>query len=146
LRKDAVARAIWFTAPNTVEIIDEWEIPSPIEEAEALSSKLCEDEVKIRSICSGISAGTEMLLYRGRVPQNVVLDNWGDNHGDSLIRYPVKYGYCNVGQVVEVGPACKERKVGDVVFTFHPHETLFTAKESLCTLIPKEIELVSQSF
>lgn len=141
MRKDTVARAVWFTAPNSVEIIED-------EANELQGSRLSDRGVEIRSICSGISAGTEMLLYQGKVPQNIPLDNWAENKGatgdDSLmIRYPVKYGYCNVGRVVETGPDCLEmskKASGDIVFTFHPHETRFTTSESACTLIPKGMD------
>ncbi|HZC84768.1 MAG TPA: hypothetical protein VE194_10075, partial [Rubrobacter sp.] len=51
------ARALWFTAPRTAEFRTETvEPPGP-------------GEVRVETIASAVSAGTEMLVYRGEVPR-----------------------------------------------------------------------------
>jgi hypothetical protein len=50
------ARTLFFTAPNRVEI------------RETTFPELQADEVLVETICSAISAGTEMLVYRGQFP------------------------------------------------------------------------------
>ena len=50
-------RKIWFEAPGSVVVRDE-----PVEEPGR-------EEVRIRSQYSAVSAGTELLLYRGQFPE-----------------------------------------------------------------------------
>jgi hypothetical protein len=57
------ARALFHTAPQSVEIR---ELPAP---------RAAPGEVVVRSLYSGISGGTERLVCRGEVPQDVALDD-----------------------------------------------------------------------
>jgi threonine dehydrogenase-like Zn-dependent dehydrogenase len=77
----------------------------------------------------GISHGTEMLLYRGLMPQ--------DMPGDPTIpalsvpaAYPVKYGYINVGA----------DDLGRKVFAFYPHQDLFSLPDSQLIELPDNLE------
>ncbi len=81
-------------------------------------------EVLVRTRCSGISGGTEQLVYRGEVPADLALDDTLDALGGTF-SYPFAYGYACVGEVAESGQA---------VFAFHPHQDLFAARA--CELIP----------
>ena len=78
-------------------------------------------EVLVRSECSGISGGTEMLAYRGELDPELPLDETiGALAG--TFAYPFSYGYSAVGVV--------ERSRADVpegarVFAFHPHQDAF---------------------
>jgi threonine dehydrogenase-like Zn-dependent dehydrogenase len=74
-------------------------------------------EVLVRTLCSGISGGTERLVYRGEVPADLALDDTIDALGGTF-SYPFAYGYACVGEVAESGQA---------VFAFHPHQDVFAA-------------------
>src|SRR5215469_1873481 len=102
------ARALFHTAPRRVEIR---ELPTPRPAA---------GEVLVHTVCSGISGGTERLVYRGEVPADMALDDTIDALGGTF-SYPFAYGYACVGEVAESGRA---------VFAFHPHQDVFTARAS----------------
>ena len=76
------------------------------------------DEALVRTICSGVSHGTEMLVHAGRIPPEVAESMRAPFQVGSLPG-PVKYGYLSVG-VVEEGPA--PLKKGTRVFCLHPHQ------------------------
>src|SRR3984957_8343742 len=100
------ARALFHTAPRRVEIK---ELPTPRPAA---------GEVLVRTVCSGISSGTERLVYPGEVPAELALDDTIDALGGTY-SYPFAYGYACVGEVAESGQA---------VFAFHPHQDVFAAR------------------
>jgi threonine dehydrogenase-like Zn-dependent dehydrogenase len=75
-------------------------------------------EVLVRAVCSGISGGTERLVYRGEIPADLALDDTIDALGGTF-SYPFAYGYACVGEVAESGES---------VFAFHPHQDVFTAQ------------------
>src|SRR5262249_54734752 len=85
------ASAFWITAPNRGEI-----------RAEALPSP-SPDQALVRTLYSGISRGTETLVFGGRVPPSEHTRMRAPFQTGEFPA-PVKYGYCNVG-VVEQGPA-----------------------------------------
>ncbi|EMD24082.1 zinc-dependent alcohol dehydrogenase [Amycolatopsis azurea] len=88
-------------------------------------------EVLVRTLCSGVSRGTETLVFRGEVPVNQrVAMRAPFQEGD--FPGPVKYGYLNVG-VVEQGP---EHLVGQVVFCLYPHQTRYVVPASAVTPVP----------
>jgi threonine dehydrogenase-like Zn-dependent dehydrogenase len=92
------------------------------------------DEVLVRTLHSGISRGTELLVHRGRVPadQRATMRapfQAGDFPG------PVKYGYLSVG-VVEQGPAELQ---GRTVFCLHPHQTAYVVPASAVTVVPDDV-------
>jgi threonine dehydrogenase-like Zn-dependent dehydrogenase len=109
---DVPARALFHTAPGCVEIR---ELPTPRPAA---------GEVLVRTLSSGISGGTERLVYRGEIPADLALDDTIDALGGTF-SYPFAYGYACVGEVVESGQR---------VFAFHPHQDVFTAQ--LSELVP----------
>ncbi|AOF87836.1 zinc-binding dehydrogenase family oxidoreductase [Hydrogenophaga sp. RAC07] len=81
---------------------------------------LADGEVRVRTLHTGVSRGTEGLVFRGEVPASEAQRmrapfQQGDFPG------PVKYGYVNVG-VVEAGPA---ELLGRTVFCLYPHQTVF---------------------
>jgi threonine dehydrogenase-like Zn-dependent dehydrogenase len=92
------------------------------------------DEVLVRTLCSGVSRGTETLVLRGGVPESqheVMRAPFQD--GD--FPWPVKYGYLNVG-VVETGPA---DLVGREVFCLYPHQTHYVVPVSAVTPVPDAV-------
>jgi len=112
------AKTLFFTAPQKIEIR---ETPLP---------PLKEDEVLVETICSAISAGTEMLVYRGQFP------HIADLHDDlsSDLNYPLAYGYACVGVVVDIGKLVNGNWLNRTVFAFHPHASSFILHPS--SLIP----------
>lgn len=113
------ARQVVITGPRQVEV-REVDVASP-----------GPGEVRIATLFSGISAGTEMNVYRGIAPQ------W-HLHRDPATAlfhrtdtpdwtYPFVYGYANVGRVVDVGEVVTSRKAGDLVFTYMPHQSMVLA-------------------
>jgi 2-desacetyl-2-hydroxyethyl bacteriochlorophyllide A dehydrogenase len=103
------ARAIFFVAPRSVEV-------APVE-----LPALGEDDLLVRTCYSGISAGTELLAYRGEVDSSVALDEAIGASGGTF-RYPFRYGYSCVGRVERGAGTVRE---GDLVFAFHPHQDRF---------------------
>jgi len=113
------ARAFWVTAPGRGEIRrEELGMPS-------------DGEVLVQAQYSGISRGTEALVFNGRVPPS----EWGRMRAPfqaGEFPAPVKYGYSNVGRVVR-GP----RELTDrTVFVLHPHQTRFIVPADAVHLLP----------
>jgi threonine dehydrogenase-like Zn-dependent dehydrogenase len=108
------ARALFHTAPRRVEIR---ELPAP---------RPADGEVLVRSRCSGISGGTERLVYRGEVPAELALDDTIGALGGTFA-YPFAYGYACVGEVAESG---------QLVFAFHPHQDVFAARPAELIQLP----------
>jgi 2-desacetyl-2-hydroxyethyl bacteriochlorophyllide A dehydrogenase len=100
-------------------------------------------QVLIRTIFSGISAGTEMNVYRGTAPQ------WRTRQdiesglfvGTAEWTYPLVYGYANVGQVEDLGPDVDGVNVGDTVFSYTPHCTWVVADASDVVVLPELSDL-----
>jgi 2-desacetyl-2-hydroxyethyl bacteriochlorophyllide A dehydrogenase len=106
--------SLFFTSPKSVEVREET-IP-----------ELKSDQVLIQTSFSAISPGTELLVYRGQIPGEQPVDV----AIQSLIgnfQYPLKYGYSTVGKVVSLGTEIDSCWIGKTVFSFHPHESYFTA-------------------
>ncbi|RAS65038.1 threonine dehydrogenase-like Zn-dependent dehydrogenase [Lentzea atacamensis] len=91
-------------------------------------------EVEVRTLFSGVSRGTETLVFRGGVPENQhAVMRAPFQEGE--FPWPVKYGYLNVG-VVEHGP---ERLRGRTVFCLYPHQTRYVVPETAVTLVPDTV-------
>ncbi len=101
--------------------------------AEAKKAQLLEaqqgDGVAIETLFSGISRGTEKLVFEGRVPFTEH-QRMRSPRQEGEFTFPVKYGYCNVGKVLEGDLA------GKLVFALHPHQDSFRAQPEELTLIP----------
>lgn len=104
-------RSLWFTGPRAVEIRTT-EL-APVDAG----------EVVVRTVCSGISGGTEMLAYRGELDPDMPRDETIGALGGTFA-YPFQYGYSCVGVVEE---SRSELDVGELVFAFHPHQEAFVA-------------------
>jgi 2-desacetyl-2-hydroxyethyl bacteriochlorophyllide A dehydrogenase len=79
------------------------------------------ERVLVATEYSGISSGTEMLVYRGEVDPELPTDeSLGTLTG--TFAYPVRYGYSAVGRVLRPAGALAE---GQRVFAFHPHQDRF---------------------
>ncbi len=109
------ARAFWITAPGQGEIRTETLWPQP-------------GQIRVRTLATGVSRGTESLVFAGRVP--------GSQHavmraplmgGD--FPFPVKYGYSAIGLTPDLVR----------VFVLHPHQDLFDAPAAMCIPVPAEV-------
>ncbi|MEA2125056.1 MAG: hypothetical protein QOI80_1838 [Solirubrobacteraceae bacterium] len=93
-----------------------------------------ESDVVVRTLRSGVSRGTETLVFRGGVPagQNAAMRapfQEGDFPG------PVKYGYLNVGAVEHGPPALR----GRTVFCLYPHQTSYVVPAGAVTVVPDDV-------
>ena len=89
-----------------------------------LDVKIPDDTVLVESFCSGISAGTELLVYRGEIPEGMLLDPLIPEFSE-IFSYPTQYGYATVGEVIDVGANVDNKWIGRRVFSFNPHESHF---------------------
>lgn len=118
----AAARAFWLRSPGEGEIRDVT-LPTPRE-----------DEVLVRALYSGVSRGTETLVFRGGVPESQHAAMRAPfQEGD--FPAPVKYGYLSVG-LVEEGPAALK---GRTVFCLYPHQTRYVVPASAVTVVPDDV-------
>jgi 2-desacetyl-2-hydroxyethyl bacteriochlorophyllide A dehydrogenase len=117
------ARTLFFTSPKQVEI-KETTLPS-----------LKDDEVLVETICSAISAGTEMLVYRNQFPH---LKEAHDSVSNDL-NYPLAYGYACVGKVKELGKMVNGEWKDKLIFAFQPHTTHFISKIASLFPIPNSL-------
>jgi threonine dehydrogenase-like Zn-dependent dehydrogenase len=91
-------------------------------------------DVVVRTVRTGVSRGTETLVFRGGVPASQYAAmrapfQEGDFPG------PVKYGYLNVG-VVEHGPP---ELTGRTVFCLYPHQTAYVVPADAVTVVPEQV-------
>jgi NADPH:quinone reductase-like Zn-dependent oxidoreductase len=89
------------------------------------------DDVCVRTLFTGVSRGTETLVFAGRVPESQH-EAMRAPFQEGDFPAPVKYGYLNVG-VVEDGPA---RLRGRTVFCLYPHQTRFVVPASAVVEVP----------
>src|SRR3954451_14558449 len=134
------AVAVSFTGPRSVALVEE-DVPA-----------LLPGTVRVRTLYSGISSGTEMTAYRG---SNVYLSKQWDpaqrlfSAGGRSVSYPViGWGYSEVGEVVEVADDVDATvpglRVGDVVHGIwgHRSEAVLPAESLAGRQIPPGIDPV----
>lgn len=113
------ATAYWTVAPGRGELRTEaLPVPGP-------------EEALVRSLYSGISKGTEIVVHQAAVPP-CVAEEMRAPHQEGSFPSPVKFGYLSVG-VVEQGP---EGWVGHTVFCLHPHQDRYVVPVSSLTRVP----------
>jgi len=119
-------KTLYFTAPRQVELREET-LPVP-----------GADDVLVETICSAISAGTEMLVYQGRFPR--------DTEADAVIsslrggfKYPIAYGYACVGVIRETGKQVDKSWHDKLVFAFQPHTSHFVSQPDSLFSIPQSL-------
>jgi 2-desacetyl-2-hydroxyethyl bacteriochlorophyllide A dehydrogenase len=125
-------RSLFFISPRQVEIREE-----PLAEP-------APDEVLVETVCSAISPGTEMLVYRGEFPGLPV-----DSHLDSLsgnFAYPLRYGYACVGRIKVIGSQANKEWEDRLVFSFQPHVSHFLAGLDSLLPVPVDIEPETAAF
>jgi threonine dehydrogenase-like Zn-dependent dehydrogenase len=118
----ATAHAFWIREPGFGELRGEaLRTPGP-------------DEVLVRTRYSGVSRGTEALVFRGGVPvsQHAAMRA---PFQDGEFPGPVKYGYLSVGRV-ERGPATL---VDRTVFCLYPHQDRYVVPAASVTVVPATV-------
>ena len=124
------ALSLRFAAPLAVEVQTQ-----PVPEAPR-------DGLRVETRLSAISAGTEMLIFRGQFPEHLPLDETLPSLAGRCFQYPVVYGYSCVGQVTAAGTGIDPEWIGRRVFAFHPHASHFIARPE--ALIPLPDGLASE--
>ncbi len=110
------ARAFWTIAPGEGEIRTEDLIDA------------APGQTLIRTLASGVSRGTESLVFAGRVPPSQYEAMRAPLMGGAL-PFPVKYGYSAVGRAPD----------GRRVFVLHPHQDVFHAPDAMCVPVPDAV-------
>ena len=93
-------------------------------------------QVLVRAIYSGISRGTEALVFRGEVPPSqyqVMRAPFQEGEFPG----PVKYGYASVGEVQE--DSASSDLVGRIVFCLFPHQDLYCVPAAEVTPVPEGV-------
>ncbi|MGC8119127.1 zinc-dependent alcohol dehydrogenase [Marinobacter sp. VGCF2001] len=90
--------------------------------------------VIIQTLYSGVSRGTESLVYNNLVPENEY-QRMRAPFQEGEFPFPVKYGYANVGEVVE-GP---DTLSGRSVFCLYPHQQRYAVPASAVLLLPADV-------
>jgi len=122
------SQQLWFTAPCALEVREqELAEPGP-------------DEILVRTLCSAISAGSEMLAYRGQLPQDQALDASMECLKNQSTAYPLRYGYANVGRVEAAGHKVDHALIGRQVFALQPHATHYISKAGAVVNLPDTVE------
>jgi hypothetical protein len=85
-------------------------------------------ELLVRTLATGISRGTEALVFAGRVPPSQYAAMRAPLMAGAF-PYPVKYGYSAVGLT----------DAGARVFVLHPHQDVFVAPAALCIPVPETV-------
>lgn len=92
------------------------------------------EDVLVRTLYSGISRGTETLVYRGEVPASEFTRMRAPfQQGD--FPAPVKYGYISVGQVEQGPPSLAGRSV----FCLYPHQDRYIVPADAVTPLPDDV-------
>jgi len=116
------AKALWYVGCGRAELREE-AVAAPRE-----------GEVLVRALFGAISRGTERLVHSGRVPASEYERMRSPRMGGAF-PFPVKYGYAAVGRV-EAGST---DLLNRIVFTLHPHQTLFTVPAEAAFPLPDDV-------
>src|SRR6218665_24990 len=146
-RTNAMNSLLRFSAPRTVDIID------------APHQELQPGQVRVRTLYSGISAGTELTAYRGTNPYltsewdpELRLFRGATEHGQ--LAYPLDgWGYSEVGEVIEIaadpaaGPPDAPR-LGDRVWGIWGHraEGILTIETLRGHVLPPHLDPLAAAF
>lgn len=116
------ATAFWTLAPGRGALCQE-ALPDPVA-----------GEMLLRALVSGVSRGTESLVFQGRVPDELApIMRCPFQEGE--FPGPLKYGYALVA-LAEYGPA---DLVGRRVFSLHPHQDWSLVPVEGCRPVPDAV-------
>jgi 2-desacetyl-2-hydroxyethyl bacteriochlorophyllide A dehydrogenase len=120
--------ALVFTGPGRVEVTEEsCPIPGP-------------GQLLVKTAFSGVSAGTELLAYRGQLPADLPLDDTLPALQGNLFAFPFRYGYAAVGTVADLGAGVDRAWLGRMVFSFQPHASHFVTTTDEAFPLPAGID------
>lgn len=88
--------------------------------------------VALETLYSGISRGTERVVSKGQVPASEHERMRGAGM-EGTFPFPVKYGYCNVGRIME------GQLEGRYAFALFPHQTLYRLPYASLALLPEAL-------
>ncbi len=117
------ANGLWLVDKSKYAILP---VPFPIPDKKT--------EVLLKMEVSGISRGTERLVFHNQVPESLY-DRMQAPFQKGSFPFPVQYGYCAVARVID-GPATL---LDRLAFCLYPHQDYFTASADHLTLIPDKI-------
>ncbi len=120
--KARFARALWYAREGVVELRN------------ARLDPPARGEARVRTLFSGISRGTERLVFEGRIGQSE-WERMRAPQQEGTFPFPVKYGYCATG-IVEDGPA---DLMGRPVFCLYPHQDFFNVPVGALAPIPDRV-------
>lgn len=123
---DVVSRAVIYAAPQQVTL-ENIAVTAP-----------APGEALLRALWSGVSRGTEGLVYRGGVPASEY-DRMRAPFQAGAFPFPVRYGYAMVGMVEALGEGAPSDLIGRRFFALHPHESRFTLPVSALTPLPDAV-------
>ena len=116
--------ALLFSAPRRVELRDE-----PLGRPAA-------GQALVETAVSAMSAGTELLAFRGQLPAELPADETLGALAGATFRYPFRYGYASVGTVIATGDGVDPSLRGRRVFAFEPHASAFLAPAADLAIVP----------
>jgi threonine dehydrogenase-like Zn-dependent dehydrogenase len=128
---------------NRISVI--FQEPGRVFAAEEPLPPMREQEVRVRTRLSAISAGTELRIYRGEIPLDWPLDSTLEALSGEF-RYPLRYGYALVGTVEAVGDSVDPVWLGRSVFAFYPHCSVFCARPESLIALPSDLDPLDALF
>jgi len=120
--RDDTASALWYRDPGTVEIRREAIAPPGT------------GEMRVKTLYSAISRGTESLVFGGRIPAGEFQRMRAPFQAGDF-PFPVKYGYAAVGRIENGG----DDRRGKTVFALHPHQTAFNIPAGAAVALPENV-------
>ncbi len=109
------SHALWTAAPGRAEL------------RSGVLGPLAPGHVRVRALVSGISKGTEGLVFKGQVPESE-WERMRCPFQEGAFPHPVKYGYAMVGE-----------SGGRRVFSLHPHQSLFDIPAGSAIPVPDAV-------
>jgi NADPH:quinone reductase-like Zn-dependent oxidoreductase len=120
--RDDTASALWYRDPGAVEIRQEAIAPPGT------------GEMRVKTLYSAISRGTESLVFGGRIPAGE-FERMRAPFQAGDFPFPVKYGYAAVGRIENGG----DDRRGKTVFALHPHQTAFNIPAGAAVALPENV-------
>ena len=136
-----MGKEVVFTQPRTIAI------------EEVADRELTGSELRVKTLYSGISAGTELTAYRGSNPY--IHKRWDEPtrmfiEGETTSQsYPIRaWGYEEVGEVIELGPETTGVKVGDLIYGTWGHRTHHIVKNETARnrIMPEGLDPIAGIF
>lgn len=111
--------AFWITGPGTCQL-------------QPCTVEVPPGALEIETLFSGISRGTERLVFEGRVPPSEHATMRAPFQ-EGEFTFPIKYGYAAVGRVINTDRA------GETVFSLHPHQSRFAVPAAMALPVPDTV-------